>query len=149
MKKCSRCKESKSLESFHRSKTGTFGRCAYCKECSSSYSRARFPEVYAITREATIARAVAWQKANPDRYRARLTRWQEENRDHLRAAKLANSKRYVDDLYPGYVASCIGMPVSLVPTDLMDAKREQLHLRRLANQLRQEIINQQEKANGN
>lgn len=145
MKRCSKCGEVKALDAFHRSKTGTAGRHAYCKECSSGYSRARNPEVYQRNREAVILRSLGWQRQNPERYRQRLKAWQEANRDKVMEAKRKDTKYRVDHLSDGYVAGCLGAPCSRLPKDLIELKREQLSLLRLSRQLKQEL----EKRNGN
>ena len=87
MKRCSKCGEVKALEEFHRSKTGTHGRHAYCRACCKAYSARRNPEKYQAARDGVIRRAVEWQRANPERYRARLRKWQERNRPRLLHAK--------------------------------------------------------------
>ena len=39
VKECKQCEETKSLEEFHRLKTGVAGRNSRCKECYNSYKR--------------------------------------------------------------------------------------------------------------
>ena len=41
MKKCSVCKQVKSLDHFHRQPNGTFGRSAYCASCANERRRVR------------------------------------------------------------------------------------------------------------
>ncbi|MCA1841085.1 MAG: endonuclease VII domain-containing protein [Actinobacteria bacterium] len=40
-KRCSRCKETKSVDLFHRA--GRSGRQPYCKPCATAYERAKYP----------------------------------------------------------------------------------------------------------
>src|SRR4051812_42621422 len=108
-KRCSKCGETKALESFYRSKTGTHGRHAYCKACGIAYAKARHPTVYAEHRDRVIARAGDWQRENADRYKRRLSAWQDKNRVRLLEAKKLDTKRRVDELSGGYVAGCIGL----------------------------------------
>jgi len=58
-------------------------------------------------------------------------------------------KKYVAEISDGYIATCLGMRISQIPKELLDAKREQLILHRLTKELKQEIINQLENENGN
>lgn len=67
---CRTCDETKSLEEFKRHRSKPAGRDYICKPCSAHKQAERLavdPEYRDKQREATSR----WQKANPDRYRAR------------------------------------------------------------------------------
>lgn len=66
-KVCTKCGEVKPLESFSKAKTGKHGRRAFCKSCG-------------------VAASIAWQKANPEKKRARQAKWYSENTKLARAA---------------------------------------------------------------
>ena len=83
MKTCSRCGETKPLESFGRNKECRDGRRNTCKACQN------------VT-------ANSWRHANPDRVRAYWTRYEAANRDKVnarhRAWRAANpDKAYARD----------------------------------------------------
>jgi phage gp36-like protein len=149
MKTCSKCGETKVLDAFYRSKTGVSGRHSYCKACGIAYAKERWPTVYAKNKDQMLARAAEWQRANPDRYKKRLGEWVAKNREHVREAKKQSTKKGVDELIDGYVAGCIGLPLSQIPRNVLEMKREQLSLQRLTKQLKQELTNQLESKNGN
>jgi hypothetical protein len=135
-KKCSKCGEVKGLGEFYRSKTGTHGRHAYCKDCGIAYSKTRQPVAYGANRSREIARAVKWQHENADRYKSRLLEWQNRNRARLLAAKKLDTKRRVDELSDGYVAARIGLRALDAPPELIALKREQLAIKRMARELK-------------
>lgn len=68
MKTCSRCKQEKPLDDFHRNNSGRTkdGRFAYCKACSS-------------------AGALTWRKRNPERYKETQRKWRKANPEKVKA----------------------------------------------------------------
>lgn len=71
-KRCARCGETKSLDSFHRNRARTDGRQTFCKECNSAGAR-------------------AWERTNRQRAAANKRQWGRVNRD--RADEIAKRKR--------------------------------------------------------
>jgi hypothetical protein len=72
LKKCTKCKEYKELDLFHKNKSRKDGKHPYCKRCHgekvSAWKKAN-PEKHA-------ARSRAWAKANPEKEAARHSAWQ-------------------------------------------------------------------------
>src|SRR5690606_1702140 len=68
MKVCRKCGEEKPLTEFHRDSRARDGLYWYCKPCA-------------------IARACAWQKANPEKVNEKNRRWRETNKDRVRATR--------------------------------------------------------------
>lgn len=65
-KTCTRCGEEKSRTEFHQDKRYAGGLASWCKACMAWNSRryaARYPD-------RKVARATAWNKANPDKRKA-------------------------------------------------------------------------------
>jgi hypothetical protein len=117
----------------------------------------------------------AWRKANPDRRKAIQARYSENNKEKIRIKNTecykkrpekykANKKRYYeknreeimpkrasrrssdkDRVSPSYAAELLKLPVSQCTPELIEMKREQVLLHRLAKVLKQEIVNQLEK----
>ncbi|MGP5376393.1 HNH endonuclease [Brachybacterium alimentarium] len=78
-KRCTRCREAKPLEEYSRDKLGRYGRKSRCKPCAVASTlawRAQNTERY---REYQAA----YQVANADRIRERMTGWRAEN-PHVR-----------------------------------------------------------------
>lgn len=77
---CTKCGEHKALEQFSRSKTGLYGRRAYCSSCGNAANRRRYQEVKA--ERAVYNRQYREQNR---RYLTDLHRdWVEKNRERLR-----------------------------------------------------------------
>jgi hypothetical protein len=96
-----------------------------------------------IYREAHADEKNAKQKirldANPDAKNARAAKqaiYRDTNRRDLAAKAKRHNKIAVNTLAPGYVAKCLGLPLSRTPAELLQLKREQLTLCRLARQLK-------------
>lgn len=68
MKTCSKCGEKKSLAEFHRDGRAKDGLYCYCKPCA-------------------VAKACAWQKANPEKVNEKNRRWYQENPERVKAIK--------------------------------------------------------------
>ena len=79
MKLCKKCDEEKSLDEFHKNKNGKDGLNSRCKTCA-------------------IAATKAWNKANPERNRARVAKWQLENPDKDRARHIKWKKENPEKL---------------------------------------------------
>lgn len=85
------------------------------------------------------AKRKIYLKANPDAKNAKVAKdkiYRETNRHALKVKAKRFNDRAVNTLAPGYVAKCLGIPLSNIPAELLQMKREQITLRRLARQLR-------------
>ena len=86
-------------------------------------------------------RNAAYRAANPQKERDRAVVWSAANRDK----RCAYAAKAVANLRDDYVARVIGLPVREVPPELINLKREQIRLHRLARELEQ-ALNQKEPA---
>lgn len=108
-KQCAGCHVDKPLEDFYPHPSGRMGFTSQCKTCMA-------------------ATAAAWRKANPER-----------------ASRNAQSahQRQMSQLHDTYVRRTIvqgtGLSRSAIPQHLVDLKREQLAISRLARELKQTI----------
>ena len=66
MKRCSKCRRDLPREQFYNQPEGRDGKRGDCIDCVKAYRAAR----YHLVRDEAIARAKAWQKANPERVNA-------------------------------------------------------------------------------
>lgn len=87
MKQCKKCLRALPLDAFYRASGMRDGHRSECIECYNLVRKAKYPEI----RERAIARAKAWQQANPERHnenqRRRRTRPEVKAREragHLR-----------------------------------------------------------------
>ncbi len=134
-KTCRRCFEAKPLARFCRDSTKPDGLRRVCKECD-----------YQSHKE--------WRHSNPDKYAAqsiarreggginRWTDWRRLNRDGYLKAKRLQGKRLSEALTDGVVRARLkaqGFSRQAIETHLIQLKREQLTMRRMARQLKKAI----------
>lgn len=86
LKRCSKCKEQKPLEDFHKDKAKKGGLRGYCKPCNSESAR-RWKEE---NRAAVRASSRRWYTENREAHLENNRRWREENRE----AALENTRRW-------------------------------------------------------
>lgn len=105
-KRCIKCRQSKTLESFGKSKGGRYGRASQCKQCRSiyfaEYRKANSAKIaqknadwYVKTKparqeaskkyrnqnkEQVLASKISWAKNNPDKVKAITARYLEKNK---------------------------------------------------------------------
>ena len=79
-KTCTKCGETKSLDDFHRDKTGVGGRRSDCKECVREYKR-RYREE---NRDKVLEYKRRYHEENRDKRLESHRRYYEENRDKAR-----------------------------------------------------------------
>lgn len=154
MKPCSRCGATKLLSEFGVSKqhkSGLFNICKTCyadrrKEWASNRPEARrkclennFDKVRAWRKEyrkRTSVRALQQQRERyaktPDIFRQRANEYQKKNKSKV----LEQDKKERLALVDAYVATLLGLKVSDVPKPLLEMKRQQISILRLARQLK-------------
>lgn len=143
MKTCTKCGETKKPEAFFVRNASPDGRTPRCKEC---------------LKEGARANTTRWRKNNPDRVRE-LARghWHRNleacrergRRNHAAMRNKEGWKKHAADkakqerarLVDSYVKQvlCVGTPLRAgdIPLELVELKREQLRLQRLAKQMEQ------------
>lgn len=122
MKRCSKCGQVKALDEFHRFVHSKDGRKPHCAICNTKAAN----QFAAENKAASTEKKMEWYRRQPEDYRKRRERaWNAK-----RGATLPDS----------YVATCVArtaFSASLVPKDVIEMKREQLSLRRLAEVMQQ------------
>lgn len=82
-KVCSKCFEVKQLEDFVKGKDGINGRSSTCKKCTNErnkYLRTFKPKISKPKTEAQKAKNLIYEKANPERRKARSKRYKDKTR---------------------------------------------------------------------
>lgn len=166
-KRCRTCGEVKALESFppdRRQRDGCGGECRPCKaNRKRAWVEANREHIRAYARtDAVKAKNRRWKAKNRDVMAKRRREWYEANRGHclayaaeyvrlhpersaaVAAQRMAESAA-LSESYVRRLLSNSGFPIEAAPAALIELKREQLSLRRLTRQLKQEL----EKLNGN
>jgi len=153
VKTCKKCGESKGLDAF----SGARSECKACAaKCTAKWrdenpekDRARYAKYRAENPEKVRAIRAKYRAENSEKLRAslakyraenvekemaRLAKWRAENPEKVRAS-LAKCRASLTD---GYIAELLGLPVKKAPPQLIELKREQILLHRLAKEMKQE-----------
>lgn len=111
MKKCSKCKEIKALDLFHRDKNKKDGHTSNCKACAKAvtlaWTRAHPAEHAAHGRayekrypKKAVEKNARHRRKHPEQHVASVTKWKKANRDKVNANAAKNRK-----LHPEKVAA--------------------------------------------
>jgi 5-methylcytosine-specific restriction endonuclease McrA len=84
-KTCTKCKQSKAMDEFHRNKNTEDGRCYNCKQCVSDYQR----RYYSENSDRVKVRAKEWHWANQERAAENSRKWYANNKGQAAAYKIA------------------------------------------------------------
>ena len=157
-KKCTKCGEVKQAEEFMRNGDG---RRSICRKCQSLVSAA----FYAKNANNEKARYSKYHEANAEKINERRRARRNADAEHTRiaAAKYRASRREADrvravlyrkknpesikatnhktvaNLSSSYIADLLNIPVSECPDILIEAKREQVQIKRLAKEFKRTV----------
>jgi len=123
VKTCKKCGESKGLDAF----SGARSECKACAAKCLAKWRAENPEKGRASKAKCRAE-------NPEKERARHAKYHAENVEKVRASK-AKCRASLND---GYIAELLRLPAKKAPPQLIELKREQILLHRLAKEMKQE-----------
>jgi len=138
VKTCKKCGESKGLDAF----SGARSECKACAaKCTAKWrdenpekDRARYAKYRAENPEKVRASKAKCRAENPEKERARHAKYHAENVEKVRASK-AKCRASLND---GYIAELLRLPAKKAPPQLIELKREQILLHRLAKEMKQE-----------
>jgi hypothetical protein len=151
MKTCSKCGETKALDSYHKDPKVKDGRTARCRECCSIIRKERFledPEKIRAQKNASNARHRDTKKKYDIEYNkrnAKIIRIKQRNYKYLHLSYLneqanINRKKKREELSDLYIKQLINgksevqLKLHEVPQALIEAKRLQLLIWRMANE---------------
>ena len=143
MKKCSRCKEFKVIEAFHKNKSRKDGRAWECKACKKEHNRKYRQE----NPEKIAERKHKYYKENFEKIAEQKRKYKQENFEKIaeynRKYKQENfekyteySRKYRQELRPHYLNRLIrnqtGLPAADVPPEFSDIKKAQVLIHRFS-----------------
>lgn len=106
LRTCTKCGAEKTLEDFHRDKTGKAGRSARCKECARTAARTHYqqnvsdPDFMSRKREQRVRAMKRWRAKNADALREYMAAYREANRgaitEQYRKWRIANADRVTE-----------------------------------------------------
>lgn len=129
MKTCTKCGETKALEALVMSRGKPRSFCKACKSAYDAACRAANPEKFS-------ARSAAWNAANAEKVAAYQAAYRAAYYPANFEKIAARRADYVASLSASYLSSLLGIPTAQLTPELLELKREQLSLRRLARQLK-------------
>lgn len=158
-KACTKCGVVKPFGDFYKNKSTKDGLNYWCKVCLLS----AVANQYKKNPERAKENAAKWQKENPEKVKVsqakyrekypekileKTKKWQAANPEKVRligaksyAKNLYKHRqkyaKYVENLAACYVASIIGIPVSQVPPEILELKREAIAMKRISKQIKQ------------
>lgn len=164
VKRCTRCGAEKMLCDFGVDSRRKDGKKSACKSCCAKSTR-----LWAKNNpEKNKERKRRYAKTHQEKIRAKTLRWMERNKEKVavrfallrerpKEALLKKTQRWRlnnvakvremeklgrDNLVDGYIAKALRLTVEKAPKALIDMKRQQLTLRRLARQLKKGLENE-------
>ena len=143
---CKACESASALEYYYKNKE----KVTSYKEKNKERFKARNHTYYEANKERHKASMSAWMAIHHDERRMAIREWQRKNPEKMKAARRKGARRATERLTDSVIANAyLRMNLVTAPPDMIELKREQIVLHRLAKELKQEIINQQENSNGN
>ena len=94
--------------------------------------RAAVDKWHAAHPEKHKASVAKWHAAHPEKHKAAVAKWHASHPGKVKAARVA----YVGRLSAGYIADLLGVRAKDVPTELMEAKRVEIKLKRLIKEMK-------------
>ena len=117
MKKCSRCKEFKVIEAFHKNKSRKDGRAWECKACKKE-------------------RKHKYYKENFEKIAEQKRKYKQENFEKIAEYNRKYNRKYRQELRPYYLNHLIrnqtGLPAADVPPEFSDIKKAQVLIHRFS-----------------
>lgn len=157
---CTKCGVEKDRDAFYRNSRKRNGLQSWCKVCKTAHKQATYDRdkrrAYRAAHALEIrAHQQAYRRNNVEEERARKKRWLTANPDKAEAIKRRRdaksrcseylerrrlrAKTIRDAAGPEYAAGLLRMKQSAAPPQLLEMKRDQLILRRMALQLKKAI----------
>jgi len=147
VKTCTKCGEVKPLDGFRKRKIGEDrlrGECKFCQMAGlTAYQKAN-PEKFRA-KNAAYQKAnqekikeyrVAQRKANPEKFRAKNAAYRKSNPEKIKAKDSAYREALSDALIKKMIIKITRLPRKLIPQELIQAKRVHLQLTRKLKELR-------------
>ena len=115
-KKCSKCKEEKSLDCFGLNKNGRYGVGNRCKDCNLIY----FKEYYL---------------KNKEKINKYFKEYRSKNKENCKKIVKKYKKKQREQLEDGYIVQLItqntGLTTADIPSELIEAKRLEIKIKRI------------------
>lgn len=141
---CNGCREVKPISDFYTRPNGFVSkRCRACAAAASLEWRAKNPGRAAAARRRYVEKnpekcaeaASASQKAKPEVYAAASRRYYNKNPEKVKALM----RKQMEELHDCYIARSMGISVKDATPELLELKREQLRVHRMARELKKSL----------
>ena len=147
MKKCSRCKEFKVIEAFHKNKSRKDGRAWECKACKKEHNRKyrqenpekiaeRKHKYYKENFEKIAEQKRKYKQENFEKYTEYSRKYKQKNPEKIAELDREYNRKYRQELRPYYlnhlIRSQTGLPAADVPPEFLDIKKAQVLIHRFS-----------------
>ena len=147
MKKCSRCKEFKVIEAFHKNKSRKDGRAWECKACKKEHNRKyrqenpekiaeRKHKYYKENFEKIAEYNRKYKQENFEKYTEYSRKYKQKNPEKIAELDREYNRKYRQELRPYYlnhlIRSQTGLPAADVPPEFSDIKKAQVLIHRFS-----------------
>lgn len=119
------------------------------RAANREHIRARERERRAADPEHRRAQERSRYANSPDKYRAAKREWAAKNPDKVETSSRRTKLQQMTELRPAYVAVVLGISVKDLTPELLALKREQLEIRRLAREAKQQLKELQDETGTN
>ena len=131
-KRCTKCGEVKALSGFPKEKKYKGGYRPRCKECRNEVHRA-----WAAKNRAKQAESHRrWSSANKEKLKRYRSEYAAKNPGKNREKAKKWFARNIERVPDHYCAKLVRMPVSKMPHELLEFKREQIKMHRLLKEVK-------------
>jgi len=145
-KKCSKCKEEKSLDCFGLNKNGRYGVGNRCKDCNliyfkeyylknKEYFNKRSREYYLKNKENLRKKSREYNSKNKEKINKYFKEYRSKNKENCKKIVKKYKKKQREQLEDGYIVQLItqntGLTTADIPSELIEAKRLEIKIKRI------------------
>lgn len=129
-KTCTKCKEDKSLTSFHKCTAYKDGLNYTCKTCTNEEHNKWVSE----NRLKFKGYGSKWVKKNSEKIHKREAKYRKNNSEKIRKKQCVWEKDQAERITDGYVSHLLKTPLNDIPVEIIEAKRQIIQINRLIKQ---------------
>ena len=141
-KKCSKCKEEKSLDCFDLSKNGGYGVQSYCKDCMRIFKKKYYSknkekinkhsrEYHLKNKEKINKYDREYYSKNKEKIAERQREYKLKNREKVRKKSREQRKQLADVYVANLITQRTDLTIADIPSDLIEAKRLEIKIKRI------------------
>ena len=138
-KKCSKCGEVKSIDSFRKTGRRIRNECLTCEKLYRHKWMQKNKDYRKNHREAINISLSKYRKNNKEKVNAASRKWREADHERAKESNRRSYKNRAKNLTDGYIAHELKVRINDLPIDLIEEKRQQLQIFRLAKEFKRTV----------